>query len=121
MCYTHGFLEEVWGNILEGSYVRDVLGSLHIAFMTLFLGINLVNMLKSLVLLGLTWHLKMSFSIKMSPQIQKQDLEVRVNWRGHHHSRVLDFRFTVLSSCDVLATECCWGGFAFDGRIRDLG
>lgn len=35
------------------------LGGLRMAFMPLFLGINLVNMLKSLVLLGLTCHLKM--------------------------------------------------------------
>lgn len=66
--------------------VEMSLGGLRITFMPLFLGINLVNMLKSLVLLGLTCHLKMSFSIKMSPQIQKLDLEVRVNWRGQHQA-----------------------------------
>lgn len=43
-----------------------------------------------------------TFFIKMSPRIQKQVLEVRVHWRGHHRSWVLDFHFAVLSSCDVL-------------------
>lgn len=43
-----------------------------------------------------------SFPIKMSHWIQKQDLEVRVNWRGHHQSWVQDFQLAVLSSCDVL-------------------
>lgn len=52
----------------------------------------------------------------MSPQIQKQDLEVRVNWRGHHHSRVLDFRFAVLSSCDVM----CWSCWLQNAAGEDL-
>lgn len=37
MCYTHGFLEEVWGNTLEGSYGRDVFGWLTYGFYAIVL------------------------------------------------------------------------------------
>lgn len=88
--------------------------------MSLFLETHWRNILTSLVLFGLACHLKMCLSsLKTSLQIQKQDLKVRVSWRGQRGSWVLEFQFTDVLV--ILVDRMLLWGFALHCLFRDLG
>lgn len=57
------------------------------------------------------------FSIKMPPQIQKQDSEARVSWRGQRGSWVRDFWVTDVLV--ILVSQMLRWGLALDGHFRD--
>lgn len=85
--------------------------------MSLFLGTNLRNSyIPGVVWISTAFKDVSLFIKKKSLQTQKQDLRVRVSWRGLCGSWVLDFQVTVTPVSRMLL----WG-FALHCLFRDLG